>query len=137
MTAHRSTMRRATSIFLGALLVVQASGCTEWHASTAPTASEVEKQPRAQYRITTNAQRVVTLVQVHYRNDSILGRTPYVRDAPEIGLPMTEVATIEKHGANVAANVTLGALGIAVIIAAIHFANTPWWQHSPVGVSSP
>lgn len=111
-------IRRATAVALGALLLMQTTGCSTWRPVTAPTPTELQKNPDAKYLVTTTTERVIELTSIHYRNDSILGISPESPGAPETGVPMSEVATVRKQAfspvTTVIAGLTLAAvLGLA------------------------
>lgn len=116
MSRFPNGTRRVTSAMLSVLVVAQTTGCTpsSWRPVTAPSPTEVAREPNAEYRITTKAQRVVYLEQVRYRHDSILG----TRNDVTVGLPIAEVASIDKTAAGAGNNLTavlaLAAVGLLV-----------------------
>ena len=128
MSTLRSPIRRVTNAALGVLVVLQATGCISWHPVTTSMRTDAPIDPSDHYRVTTKDQRTVYLEQLHYRNDSILGVLSGVPIARETGLPMSQVATVDRQvkkavhlplGAEIALGLVGGAmLGVTSVVLA-------------------
>ena len=110
MSYPSSRSMRIALADVSAIILLLTCACTTWDIREAPSPTEAQKAPLARYRITTRTQREIYLMQVHYRNDSILGLNPDDPRAKETGVAKSEVAAVEKQVSNfvVLALITVG-----------------------------
>ena len=121
MSHGRSRFIQLVSLVVGALFVIQVTGCLAWKTVPMPNPASPAPERTAKFRITTVQKTQIVLVDVHFRNDSLIGVSD--ENTPrEVGLPVLQIASVEQQksdGVRTAFAVALGVTGIVLAAGAV------------------
>lgn len=121
MSHGRSKLTPPASFVVAGLFVLQATGCVAWKTVPTPGPTSPVADRTAKFRITTVRNSQMVLVDVHFRNDSLLGVSDE-NTARAVGIPVLEITRIEQQktdGIRTAFAVAAGVTGVVLAVGAI------------------
>jgi hypothetical protein len=104
-------------VLLGALFVMQTTGCMAWKTVPTPGAAAPVANRTAKFRITTVQKNRIVLVDLHFKNDSLFGVTTD-DNVREVGVPVADIVAVEQQQSNGAGTAIIVAIGVTGIVLA-------------------